>query len=209
MCQEPQESSEQDGEEEQDHEKFDIVQGILPDLANKISEQLGKPVPDLSRTISKIMNVVWIEPSVEKSKESRKITYTIYNYTVRPHSFMIHLQIPAECMNDTITGGPMFDSANEEGKSQWLVKDLEASSSVQISFELKGDMADTFDADDVYISGINPVMVMGAESLPGDWGIKGMKITEENDYVPDDTDDEEEEEALEDEEAEFEKEADE
>ena len=64
------------------HEKFDIVQGILPDLANKISEQLGKPVPDLSRTISKIMNVVWIEPSVEKSKESRKITYTIYNYTV-------------------------------------------------------------------------------------------------------------------------------
>ena len=50
---------------------------------------------------------------------------------------------------------------------------------------------------------------MGADALPGDWGIKGMKITEENDYVPDDTDDEEEEEALEDEEAEFEKEADE
>ena len=191
------------------HEKFDIVQGILPDLANKISEQLGKPVPDLSRTISKIMNVVWIEPSVTKNKESRTVTYTIYNYTVRPHSFMIHLQIPVECMNDTITKGPMFDSANEEGKSQWLVKDLEASSSVQISFELKGEMADTFDADDVYISGINPVMVMGAEALPGDWGIKGMKITEENDYIPDDTEDEAEEEALEDEEAEFEKEEDE
>jgi DNA topoisomerase-6 subunit B len=47
------------------HEKFDIVQGILPDLANKIAEQLGKPVPDLSQTISKIMNVVWIEPVKE------------------------------------------------------------------------------------------------------------------------------------------------
>ena len=70
-------------------------------------------------------------------------------------------------------------------------------------------MADTFDPDDVYISGINPVMVMGAEALPGDWGIKGMKITEsEDDYVQDTSDEEEEEaEALEEEE--FEKEADE
>lgn len=70
-------------------------------------------------------------------------------------------------------------------------------------------MADTFDADDVYVSGINPIRVMGAEALPGDWGIKGMKITEsEDDYVPDDEDTEEEE-ALEEEEEEFEKEADE
>lgn len=191
------------------HEKFDIVQGLLPDLAKKVAEQLGKPIPDLSRTISKIMNVVWIEPSKEKTKDGgRKITYTVFNYTVRPHSFMIHLRIPVECMNDTVTGGPLFDSANEEGKSQWLIRDLEASSSIQISFELRGEMADTFDPDDVYISGINPVIVMGAESLPGDWGIKGMKITETEEDYPDETS-EEEELAEELEEEEFEKEADE
>ena len=191
------------------HEKFDIVQGILPDLAKKVAEQLGKPVPDLSQTISKIMNVVWIEPVREKIDGGRRISYDIYNYTVRPHSFMIHLQIPVECINDTVTGGQYFDSANDEGKSQWLIKDLPASEKIRISFELKGDMADTFDPDDVYVSGINPVMVMGAESLPGDWGIKGMKITEsEEDYVQDTSDEEEEEaEALEEEE--FEKEADE
>ncbi|MCQ2078731.1 MAG: DNA topoisomerase VI subunit B [archaeon] len=182
------------------HEKFDIVQGLLPDLANKVAEQLGRPVPDLSRTISKIMNVVWIEPSREKIPDGRRITYTIYNYTIRPHTFMLHLQIPAECMNDTITGGPLFDSAKEDGKSQWLIKDLAASTSVQVSFELKGEMADTFDPDDAYISGINPIIVMGAESLPGDWGIKGMKITEsEEDYVQDSSDEEEGEEELEDE----------
>ena len=190
------------------HEKFDIVQGLLPDLAKKVSEQLGKPVPDLSRTISKIMNVVWIEPTVQKSKDGRTFTYDIYNYTTRPHTFMVHMRIPEECIGESITNGPLFDSAKED-KVQWLIRDLEASSSIQISFELKGDMADTLDADDVYISGINPVIVMGAEALPGDWGIKGMKITEsEDDYVQDDSDEEEEEaEALEEEE--FEKEEDE
>ena len=67
-------------------------------------------------------------------------------------------------------------------------------------------MADTFDPDDVYVSGINPVIVMGAEALPGDWGIKGMEITETEDVVPeDDSAEEEEKEELEEEE--FEKEA--
>ena len=192
------------------HEKFEIVQTILPDLAKKISEQLGRPVPDLSRTISKIMNVVWIEPTTEKMKGGRKITYTIYNYTPNPHTFMIHLQLPVECMNDTVTGGPLFDSAKDDGKTQWLIQNLAASNSIQLSFELRGEMADTFDADDVYVSGINPVRVMGAEALPGDWGIKGMKITEsEDDYVTDDDGTEAEEETLEEEEEEFEKGADE
>ena len=52
------------------------------------------------------------------------------------------------------------------------------------------------DADDVYFSGLNPAMVMGAEMLPGDWGIKGMEIveTDEGDFA----DDEEEEEEVED-----------
>ena len=60
---------------------------------------------------------------------------------------------------------------------------------VSFIFELTGEMADVFSPDDVYISGINPVIVMGADALPGDWGIKGMEITEvDSDYVVDDTD---------------------
>jgi DNA topoisomerase-6 subunit B len=52
-------------------------------------------------------------------------------------------------------------------------------------------MADTFDSNDIYYSGLNPVMVMGAELLPGDWGIKGMEITEsEDDYVVEDEEEE-------------------
>ena len=190
------------------HEKFDIVQKILPDLADKVSTQLGRPVPDLSRTITKIMNVVWIEPSKKRTEDKKgyTINYTVYNYTVRPHTFMLHMALPKDSITDSVTGSPMFDSVNDEGKTQWVVRDLEPSKSVQVSFVLEGDMADTFDPDDVYVSGINPVIVMGAEALPGDWGIKGMEITETEDVVPeDDSAEEEEKEELEEEE--FEKEA--
>lgn len=190
------------------HEKFDIVQRILPDLANKVSSQLGRPVPDLSRTITKIMNVVWIEPAKSRTEKKKgyAITYTIYNYTVRPHTFMLHMALPKDCVSDAVTKAPMFDSVNDEGKTQWIIRDLEPSKSVQVSFVLEGEMADTFDPDDVYTSGINPVIVMGAEALPGDWGIKGMEITETEDAIlEDDSVEEEEKEELEEEE--FSKEA--
>lgn len=102
----------------------------------------------------------------------------------------------------------MFDSMNEEGKVQWKVSGIQPSTSAVIEFELRGDMADTFDPDDVYVSGINPVLVMGAEALPGDWGIRGMEITEsDDDLVAQNDDSEEEPEGLEEEE--FEKEDDE
>jgi DNA topoisomerase-6 subunit B len=62
-------------------------------------------------------------------------------------------------------------------------------------------MADTFDPDDIYFSGLNPVIVMGAEMLPGDWGIKGLDIvqTSEDDLVPEDEEDSQEAEDLDDE----------
>ncbi len=189
------------------HAKFEIVQEILPDLAKKSADYLGRPLPSLERTITKIMNVVWIEPSVEKiGKNNRRYIYRIYNYTNNVRSFGLHAQVPKESVNLALFMNPSFVDLNEEGKAYWEVRDLQPSSSSVVSFELSGEMADTFSQEDVYISGINPAIVMGAEPLPGDWGIKGMEITEEEEILSEDDTLEEEEEELEEEE--FEKEAD-
>jgi DNA topoisomerase-6 subunit B len=189
------------------HAKFEIVQEILPDLAKKSADYLERPLPSLERTITKIMNVVWIEPSVEKiGKNNRRYIYRIYNYTNNVRSFGLHAQVPKESVNLALFMNPSFVDLNEEGKAYWEVRDLQPSSSSVVSFELSGEMADTFSQEDVYISGINPAIVMGAEPLPGDWGIKGMEITEEEEILSEDDTLEEEEEELEEEE--FEKEAD-
>ncbi len=184
------------------HAKFEIVQEILPDMAEKVASHLNKPVPDLSRTITKIMNVVWIEPEVKKNnKKLRTITYTVYNYTTQPRTIRLHAQVPKEAVNLSLFSGDYFLDMNEEGKANWEIKDLAPSTFTKVTFELTGEMADTFDADDIYFTGLNPTIVMGAELLPGDWGIKGLDIvqTSEDDLVSDDEEETQEAEDLDDE----------
>lgn len=173
------------------HAKFEIVQEILPEFAEKSAKFLGKPVPNLDRTISKIMNVVWVEPSEtkDKKKKVRKISYTVYNYTQAERKLCLHTELPKEAVNLTLFSGEYFTEMNDEGKATWTIPSIPPAKSAVVSFELTGDMSEVFTLDDIYVSGINPVMVMGAEQLPGDWGIKGMEITElDSDYVEDDTD---------------------
>ena len=178
--------------------KFEIVQEILPAIAKKSADYLDRPVPDLDRTISKIMNVIWVEPTTkkDKAKNSKTITYTVYNYTRDMRSLRLHTQLPKESVNMSLYSGEHFVEINDEGKTTWEIKDIPPSKNIPITFELTGEMADTFTVDDIYVSGINPVIVMGAEALPGDWGIKGMDIVEyESDSVSDDEDENADEEA--------------
>jgi len=174
--------------------KFEIVQELIPAMAKKSSEMLKRPMPDLSRTISKIMNVVWVESGAKRGdRTTLNVKYTLYNYTMQERTVGLHAQLPKECVNLTLFTNPHFTGMNDEGKATWEIKNLQPSTSLTISFELKGELADTFDADDVYISGINPVLVMGAEALPGDWGIKGLEIIESDEAIPVDEEDEVEE----------------
>ena len=125
--------------------KFEIVQTILPDLAKKTAEYLGRPVPGLDRTITKIMNVVWIEPSAEKiNKQDRRISYTIYNYTNNVRKFGLHAQVPKESVNLALFTNPYFVEMNDEGKAYWEVRDLMPSTSMTISFELTGSLPTRF-----------------------------------------------------------------
>jgi DNA topoisomerase-6 subunit B len=174
------------------HTKFEIVQGIIPEIANKSATMLKRPVPDLTRTISKIMNVVWVEPksSYDSKKKIKNVTYNIYNYTRTERSFRLHAILPKGAVNETMLSN-YFMSMNDEGKANWEVLNVQPFATVSISFDLTGDMADTFSESDVYMSGVNPVLLMGAEPLPGDWGIKGMDITESDMDIADEEEEEE------------------
>ncbi|MCL2786290.1 MAG: DNA topoisomerase VI subunit B [Methanomassiliicoccaceae archaeon] len=176
------------------HAKFEIVQQILPEMASKSAKMLNRPVPDLSRTISKIMNVVWVEPksSYDPKSKVKNVTYNVYNYTRAERSFRLHAQVPKEAVNETLLTG-YFKDMNDEGKVNWEVLDVPPFTSVSISFDLVGDMADTFSETDIYLSGVNSAFVMGADPLPGDWGIKGMDVTESEADIIEETAEEEEE----------------
>ncbi|HIJ17762.1 MAG TPA: DNA topoisomerase VI subunit B, partial [Thermoplasmata archaeon] len=74
--------------------KFEIVQDIIPMIAEKSAKIVGKPVPKLAGTITKIMNVVWIDDEVTFDKKKHHVLVTVYNYTPKSQGFHLHMVVP-------------------------------------------------------------------------------------------------------------------
>ena len=68
-----------------DTEKFELVNDIIPAIAEKSAAILGKPVPDLAGSITKIMGAVISESATTWNKETKQtdVSITLFNYTSR------------------------------------------------------------------------------------------------------------------------------
>ena len=158
--------------------KFDIVQIILPLIAQKSAHIVGKPVPKLEGTITKIMNVVWIEDSVVYEKKKHRVRITIYNYTPRSQRLRLHMQLPKGSFSPE--GSSIFPSdSKDDGKISWELQSIPSTGKFDLMFVLVGLDKEEYDENEVYYSGIDPLFVVGAEPLPGDWDVQGLKVVEQ------------------------------
>ena len=129
-------------------EKFDLINDILPAIAEKASSLLNKPVPELSATISKIMNAVIMEQTTTWDKETKttRIHGILYNYTARPRSYTILMNWPEKqgaIMVDNERGG----RKEATGLWAWKIETLQPGERATIEFGLdnleKGDWTET------------------------------------------------------------------
>ena len=157
--------------------KFEIVQEILPLIAQKSAKIVGKPVPKLSGSITKIMNVVWIDDAVTFEKGHHRVRVSIYNYTPQSQKFNLHMVLPPGSFD--YKGLQFFPTeVREDGKVSWELPKISSTERLDVNFSLTGLNKDDYDENEIYASGINPVFIIGAEPLPGDWDVKGLQITE-------------------------------
>ncbi|MCQ5376049.1 MAG: DNA topoisomerase VI subunit B, partial [Methanomassiliicoccales archaeon] len=124
--------------------KFEIVQEILPLIAEKCSKIVGKEVPSLKGTITKIMNVVWIEDSVTYENNRHRVKIIVYNYTPKTQSLFLHVVIPAESL-DTNSILPKPSEIRENSKLTWKLDRIPSTDQVEISFELIGLDPESYD----------------------------------------------------------------
>jgi len=84
------------GQREKSREKFDLINKILPEIASKSSSMLGRPEPDLSPIITKIMNAVFCEEEViwDAKEKLARCSIKIYNYTARARAYTIIVKWP-------------------------------------------------------------------------------------------------------------------
>jgi len=158
--------------------KFEIVQDIIPMIAEKSAKIVGNPVPRIAGTITKIMNVVWIDDEVVFEKNRHHIAVKIYNYTPKSQSFHLHMLVPYDKVDQrTLKSQPL--EVREGNKVTWDVKRIASTDIFELKFDLHGMPQEQYDENEVYVSGIDPASVIGVEVLPGDWDLEHLKITEE------------------------------
>ena len=163
--------------------KFEIVQDIIPMIAQKSAKIVGKPVPKLAGTITKIMNVVWIDDEVKFEKNRHHVNVKIYNYTPKTQSLHLHMLLPYDKVDQkTLKLQPI--EVREGNKVTWDVKKIGSTDIYELSFDLHGLTQEQYDENELYVSGIDSASVIGAEVLPGDWDLEHLKITEEGGEEP-------------------------
>src|SRR3989442_1706450 len=150
-------------------EKFEIVQLILPRIAEKSAKIVNKKVPILDATITKIMGVVWIDEQIAYDKKAKRhtVTINIHNFTSAGKKLKLHLLLPRRMEAKTVD--PKTTAVRQDGKITWELKRIDSVTKASISCLLDGLDEAEYDESDIYVSGINPGLVIGAEPLPGDW----------------------------------------
>jgi len=167
-------------------DKFLLITKILPEISKKSSSMIGKPMPELEGVITKIMDVVWIEDSVEyetikgshvqttllhpdiKDHSSNVITKSmirIANYKQTPQKFFLYAIIPEESVVGNVSPPPDKTTRNY---IKWNLDQIQPARKIDVQFELAGLQKGDFDENDLYVEQINPGFVIGADKWEGD-----------------------------------------
>ncbi len=129
-------------------EKFELINDILPAIAEKSATILERPVPDLAGSITKIMSAVICNESTTWNKETKQVdvAITLFNYTSRARSYSLLVNWPEK------EGAEMVDNDRGGRKEAmgiwgWKIETLEPGQNAILKYSLsnleKGDWTET------------------------------------------------------------------
>jgi DNA topoisomerase VI subunit B len=153
-------------------DKFEIILRILPKLAEKTSRLVGKPTPDLTPVITRIMDVVNVETHLLGEPGNVRVPVEITNYTPRPRVLELFVEIPPDEFA-LATFDPVPDGTEPGlGRAWWTLPKLvpNGRTKLEIKFPAKTDVEES--DFDWYVAGIDESHVLGADPLPGDWDVR-------------------------------------
>ena len=145
-------------------EKFELINDILPAIAEKSATILERPVPDLAGSITKIMSAVICNESTTWNKETKQVdvSITLFNYTSRARSYSLLVNWP-EKSGAEIIGNERGGRKEAMGIWGWKIETLDPGEKAVIEYSLsnleKGDWTET----DVFFRGSQDVI--GATKL--------------------------------------------
>ena len=129
-------------------EKFELINDILPAIAEKSAAILERPVPDLSGSITRIMSAVICNETTEWNKETKlvDVSITLFNYTSRARSYSILVNWPEKAGAEFV-GNDRGGRKEAMGIWGWKIETLEPGAKAVVEYSLsnleKGDWTET------------------------------------------------------------------
>ena len=140
-------------------EKFELINDIIPAIAEKSAALLELPVPDLAGSITKIMSAVIAETTTTWNKETKQtdIHITLYNYTSRARSYTLLVNWP-ERQGATMVGNELGGRKEAMGVWAWKLETLQPGSQTIITYNLDGLEKGDWNETDVFYRGSQEVI---------------------------------------------------
>ena len=140
-------------------EKFELINDIIPAIAEKSAALLELPVPDLAGSITKIMSAVIAETTTAWNKETKQtdVHITLYNYTARARSYTMLVNWP-ERQGATMVGNELGGRKEAMGVWAWKLETLQPGSRTVITYSLDGLEKGDWNETDVFYRGSQEVI---------------------------------------------------
>ena len=140
-------------------EKFELINDIIPAIAEKSAALLELPVPDLAGSITKIMSAVIAETTTMWNKETKQtdVHITLYNYTSRARSYTMLVNWP-ERQGATMVGNELGGRKEAMGVWAWKLETLQPGSQTVITYSLDGLEKGDWNETDVFYRGSQEVI---------------------------------------------------
>ena len=140
-------------------EKFELINDIIPAIAEKSAALLELPVPDLAGSITKIMSAVIAETTTGWNKETKQtdVHITLYNYTARARSYTMLVNWP-ERQGATMVGNELGGRKEAMGVWAWKLETLQPGSRTVITYSLDGLEKGDWNETDVFYRGSQEVI---------------------------------------------------
>ncbi len=140
-------------------EKFELINDIIPAIAEKSASLLDLPVPDLAASITKIMSAVIAETTTTWNKETKQtdVHIILYNYTSRARSYTMLVNWP-ERQGATMVGNELGGRKEAMGVWAWKLETLQPGSQTVITYSLDGLEKGDWNETDVFYRGSQEVI---------------------------------------------------
>ena len=143
-------------------EKFELVQKVLPAMAERAAHVVGEPVPNLDKVVARIMDVVWIEEEIEFADGGIDIAVRVTNYRLRSASFKLRAEVPEHEIRDAEPR-----PGKREGQQVIWSVGLPTTESTTYRFRVPNGSRRSFEGIELWVEGIDSSHVIGAEPWTG------------------------------------------